>query len=180
MYSQVQTIVAKFVSVNWVESAMCHAGSKNIEVATEAVLSSKNLFDVGCGGSTLQLTAKPGQQLNVSIVDFTWQAAIDQAGSCVNYLELHDTTGDDRVTVCAGPSRERDIMMSAANVLQAHFQLQDPKQQHFLLEIRGQAWQITFVVKIMFVLKYTDMIVVFTCVVQFKLTHVYLQSYLHP
>ena len=112
--------------------------SQNLEVSTSLTLSSATLVTSGCATSTLRLSARAGQTLNVSIVDFSTDSSLHAANSCLNYLQLKDTRSTSSLPVCAGSSvRERHVMQSSGDEVEARFTLHDPSKQRFLLTFQG-------------------------------------------
>ena len=109
-----------------------------INVSTSLTLSSATLVTSGCATSTLRLSARAGQTLNVSIVDFSTDSSLHAANSCLNYLQLKDTRSTSSLPVCAGSSvRERHVMQSSGDEVEARFTLHDPSKQRFLLTFQG-------------------------------------------
>ena len=120
-----------------ISTSQCQAGQK-ISIATTLTVSSATLVTSGCATSTLRLSARAGQTLNVSIVDFSTDSSLRAANSCLNYLQLKDTRSTSSLPVCAGSSvRERHVMQSSGDEVEARFTLHDPSKQRFLLTFQG-------------------------------------------
>ena len=115
----------------------CNRGDKLYDVTTSTSLASDQLLTSNCGTSSLRLSARRGQRLNVSIIDFTADDAHAASRSCVNYFQLRDDVTDDAMTVCAGVERNRHVLTSTGNELRVTFHLHDASKQKFLLQLEG-------------------------------------------
>ena len=122
------------VSVQQIQAHECHSASHQVEVTSFTAISSHRLAQNGCGSSQLRLAARAGQTLNISLIDLTSQSHDDVTRACTNYFELQEDSSLP-VPVCAGTSRKRHIMTSHGNQVSANFQIQDPKNQRFILTL---------------------------------------------
>ena len=106
---------------------------------TMTSLSSDEVAAAGCGGDVIEFTARPGQQINVTLVDLTHSDGDVTArrSACVNFFELHDTDDAQRLQVCATPQRHRHVMTSLGHNIKIKFQIQDAARQKFLLQLKG-------------------------------------------
>ena len=120
-----------------IQRSDCSQSGKVYNITTTTSLASDALLTSDCGTSSLSLSARPGQRLNVSIVDFTADESHAGSRSCVNYFEMRDDVTDDSMTVCAGVDRERHVLTSTGNQLRVTFHLHDANKQKFLLQLQG-------------------------------------------
>ena len=120
-----------------IRRSTCQTTNGRVNVSTSLSLSSSSLVTSRCGTSTLRFSARPGQTLNVSIVDFTRESSLQAVNSCLNYLQLKDTRSSSSLPVCSGAVRERHVMQSSGHEIEATFTLHDPSKQRFLLRFQG-------------------------------------------
>ena len=116
----------------------CNQRNTVYDITTSTSLVSDQLLTSNCGTSSLRLSARRGQRLNVSIIDFTADDAHAASRSCVNYFQLRDDVTDDAMTVCAGVERNRHVLTSTGNELRVTFHLHDASKQKFLLHLEGK------------------------------------------
>ena len=128
----------RFSVLNDITPATCRSGAATVEVSTRESVSSQTLLTSGCATSTMHFTARHGQTLNMSIVDFSSDSSLD-SNSCLNYLQVKDTESGSSLPVCSGSVRERHILQSTGHEIEATFQLRDPNKQRFLLRFEGSS-----------------------------------------
>ena len=111
-----------------------------MDVSTKLAVSSEILAKANCGSSSVHFTASPGQQLNISILDFNYNAH-EHSRHCVNYLELIESYTGKTEPVCAGSyERTGHVMLSAGHDVTAVFHVQDPNNQRFILSFEGDIY----------------------------------------
>ena len=93
----------------------------------------------------MTFSARPGQQLNITITDFSHQNNPNNQRSYVNYLELTESSGK-REPVCAGSyGRTGHVMVTSGHDVTATFHIQDPRNQRFILTFEGNLYNYTLV-----------------------------------
>ena len=114
---------------------------ENVDAETKPnYLSSVVSRDTSCGfhKSPWIIMSKPGQQIEISLLDFSWDNksnidAIGSPGNCrKNYGYIVDIESDDVIIICGGTLREKHIYTSRSNSVQI---VLDPPllQNHFYL-----------------------------------------------
>ena len=122
-----------------IDQSQCRSSANNIEVSSKLSISSDILANANCGSSSMTFMSRPGQQLNISITDFTFGAHQHNSRSCINYLEIVDPAKENPIPVCAGAyGRTGNIMLSEGHEIQTTFHVQDPKNQRFILSFEGK------------------------------------------
>ena len=125
-----------FLELN-IHRGTCSSNDPRFEIGTSVTsLPSDVIADSSCATSSLTLTARQGQRLNVTIVDYKHDVTSDPR-FCENYLQLVDVTSEATTQVCAGSERVRHIMTSTGSELRVAFQLHNARNQRFLLQVQG-------------------------------------------
>ena len=120
------------------QQSQCRSTASKIEVTSKLSISSETLTTANCGSSSLTFTARPGQQLNISITDFTFTNHQGNRQSCVNYLELLERDSETPKPVCAGQyGRNGHVMLTSGPEVKAVFHVQDPRNQRFIISLEG-------------------------------------------
>jgi hypothetical protein len=92
--------------------------------------------------NTLQLHAQPGQQINLTLVDFSWVKPnegdhVSWSGKCINYGQMIDHTTGRNVTMCGGgDKRERHLMVTKNNTVEIVWTRKNPDGR-FLIKFQG-------------------------------------------
>ena len=113
-----------------------------MNVTSSMTFSSDVIASTNCATSSLVLSARPGQRLNLSLTDFHSHDVTGASPACHNYLQLTDVTSDDAMTVCAGVPRERRLMSTVGHSARIKFQVHNPNQQRFILHAQGLVYLI--------------------------------------
>ena len=128
-----------FTIVLQIDPADCRSTAATIEVTSTLSVSSDIVANARCGSSSMEFTARPGQQLNITITDFNHQNNPNNQRSCVNYLELTEPSGKSE-PVCAGSyGRTGHVMLTSGHDVTAVFHIQDPRNQRFILTFEGKS-----------------------------------------
>ena len=100
--------------------------------------------ETGHGSSSCPwlITVRPGQRINVTLLDFAVTGNLGRTGShvCVRYGNLRETTkGSIDVTICGGEKRERLVYMSEGNSLMVEVMNTNLLQErpYFILKYEG-------------------------------------------
>ena len=104
----------------------------------ENVLISSGSFS-GCPSLSQTFSAQPGQRLNASMIDFTWDES--RSSNCIqNVGTIRDTISSNAAQLCSGRERNRHVMVSNGNSVEIRINagIQKP---NFILEITGQYFQ---------------------------------------
>ena len=89
----------------------------------EFSLSSSDIMKSPCSAMirNIELRAKPGQQINISLTDFMWQSDNSHRG-CVSYGEVTDKQTQRHVRLCGGQHRESTVMVSISSTVKLNLQ----------------------------------------------------------
>ena len=139
MYNIFRSLTGFFVcfSVHRLSSQQCQSASSPIEVTTTMSLASDHVVQSGCATSRVRFSARSGQHLNISIIDFTSESHLDVTRTCNNYMQLRDVSIGQPFPVCASSPRERHVMTSEGHEVEVDFEIHDEETQKFLLRIEG-------------------------------------------
>ena len=120
-----------------VQSTECRGTATKIAIESRLSVSSEILAKSHCGSASMEFSARPGQQLNITITDFNHLSNQNNQRSCVNYLELTEPSGKTE-PVCAGSyGRSGHVMLTSGHDVTAVFHIQDPRNQRFILTFEG-------------------------------------------
>ena len=117
----------------------CSASDARMNVTSSLSFSSDVIASTNCATSSLVLSARPGQRLNLSLTDFHSHDVTGASPACHNYLQLTDVTSGDAMTVCASSERHKALMTSVGHQVKVKFQLHDARSQRFLLHAQGSS-----------------------------------------
>ena len=121
-------------------------GPEDVVVESKAgYLSSLISRDTSCGHakSPWVLTSQPGQRIELSLVDFSWEnssmsADNSESQNCVqNYGYILDSESDDFVYICGGTVRKRQLYLSESHTIQVVLDPQALQKYNFLLQYQG-------------------------------------------
>ena len=84
----------------------------------------------------LEVHATPGQQINVTMVDFMWGSSSADRG-CVSYGDIVDQQTGRRVMLCGGQQRESTVLLSISSTVRLNLQPLGTKSR-FLITFQGQ------------------------------------------
>ena len=122
-----------------ISRSLCLSDSPTFDVTSAVSVTSDQLVTASCATSSLTFAARRGQQLNISLVDFS--SDLDRAGSstCINYATVEDVhaTPNNAITVCAQEERERHVMLSQGHEVKVKFHIYERDNQRFLLRLEG-------------------------------------------
>ena len=103
---------------------------KNPTTISENTSISSNSFK-GCPSKSQTFSAQAGQRMNISILDFKWDAS--STSNCKqNVGTIRDTISSNSAQICSGRERERQVMISNGNSIEVRINIQDPS---FILQI---------------------------------------------
>ena len=96
-------------------------------------ISSSDLAQSGCPTALLHATlhARPGQQINVTMLDFLWGSS-PAGAACVPYGHMTDSQTGRRVSVCGGQQRWTNLMVSISSSIQLDLQPIGPNIRYML------------------------------------------------
>ena len=124
----------------------CSSNNEIMNVTSSITFSSDVIASTNCATSSLVLSARPGQRLNLSLTDFHSHDVTGASPACHNYLQLTDVTSGDAMTVCASSERHKALMTSVGHQVKVKFQLHDARSQRFLLHAQGLKFNYTVLV----------------------------------
>ena len=109
-------------------------------------LSSLVTQETSCGlhNSPWILTSKPGQLIEISFLDFSWDNVSipeddESSRNCLkNYGFILDTESNDVMNICGGTHRNRGLYTSNSNKVQIVFNQPALEMYNFILEYRGK------------------------------------------
>ena len=102
-------------------------------------ISSQKSLETSCGfhGSPWILEAKPGQRINISLIDFGWSQNPTPTGCNKKYGYIIDTKTDDIINICGGLERERLLYVSDGHRVQLVLEIQANRDSRFLIKYEG-------------------------------------------
>ena len=108
-------------------------------------LSSETTKQLGCGGedNPWLLTAKEGQKINISFIDFYWKLKSrneDNFNCHDKYGYMVDEKTNDIVNLCGGLTRERNLYVSKGDRLQILIQRNILDDGNFLIGYKGKVF----------------------------------------
>ena len=110
-----------------------------VDVSSEPkYLSSEVTKNTGCGSeaATWVLSAKTGQKIAVSLLDFFWDK--DNNGeNCIEYGYVIDRRKPDMFTICGGSKRITELLTSDWSTIKIALKSEAVKEYRFLLKIEG-------------------------------------------
>ena len=116
---------------------LCQSGPSATLSSRSLILSSHDIAHSHCPSTIrgLQLRASPGQQVNVTLVDFMWGAATERR-PCTPYGHIVDMQTGRKVALCGGQSRESTVLLSLSSAVKMDLMPVDPDVR-FLLKFQG-------------------------------------------
>jgi hypothetical protein len=98
-------------------------------------LSSEDISKSYCAraGRQLQVQARPGQQINVTLIDFMWGSG---RSGCHAYGHITDQQTGRQTTICGGQQRMNNLMLSISSTIFISVDRLDDDER-FLLKIQG-------------------------------------------
>ncbi|ELT98119.1 hypothetical protein CAPTEDRAFT_225957 [Capitella teleta] len=130
----------KCVTVMPCQREMCEGSDYLQLTAPSGILSSALVADTGCGSQTCPwvLRARPGQHLNLTLMDFSHldQLAVDesQKATCQRYVSIREDLSSKDVTSCSHDyARERHIYESTTNSIQLTLFADRESSVHYLI-----------------------------------------------
>ena len=121
--------------------------AENVEAESKSnYLSSIVSRDTSCGfhKSPWILKSKPGQQIEISLLDFSWDNksnvdAVGSPGNCMkNYGYIVDIESDDIINICGGTVREKYIYTSRSNSVQIVLDPLSLQNHFYLISYKGK------------------------------------------
>ena len=109
-------------------------------------LASQVSIDTSCGlhESPWILEAKPGQQVTIDLIDFTWKNKTSGSNpsyrhsSCdINYGYILDMETDDVINICGGGDREKRVYESSGNRVQIIIEGSVLGSHQFVIKFKG-------------------------------------------
>ena len=115
----------------------CTTQDAIFNVTSSLSFASDVIASTNCATSSIVLSARPGQRLNLSLTDFHSDDVTGASRACLNYLQLTDVTSADAMTVCANTERHKVLMTSVGHEVKVKFQVYEPQSQKFILHAEG-------------------------------------------
>jgi hypothetical protein len=118
------------------------SGSRPTHLTTsEGTISSQSADTKGCGSSNSPwiISAKPGQTINISIVDFSADSGKSNMVTCpAVYGSIRERALGINHTICGGRHRERALYTSKTNAVEIQIKSRNSRgEKHFLLKYSG-------------------------------------------
>ena len=107
---------------------------------TKKILSSEVTHKSGCGSEAAPwvIQGKPGQQINISLLDFYWDDQQKDDSACpVEYGYIVDGETSDMATICGGSNRHKHLQISKGNMIQVVLKQEVVEEFRFLLQYSG-------------------------------------------
>ena len=108
------------------------------------VLSSDVTLSSGCGSEAAPwvIQGKPGQQIEVSLIDFYWDDKIgdnknNQDTCAIEYGYIVDGETSNMATICGGSKRTKHLQVSAGDMIQVVIKHDIVDEYRFILEYSG-------------------------------------------
>ena len=132
-------------------SILVHIPNKGRCISQEKVLvkkkpgyiASRTSKQTSCGkhGSPWILESKPGQRINITLDDFSWENTTDNIGpmKCgIKYGYILDMESDDVISICGGGrNRQEHIYLSKGNSVQIVLESAVLDNSYFLIKYEG-------------------------------------------
>lgn len=101
-----------------------------------------NALATSCGqhNTPYIIQAKPGQHINITMVDFSWrfESKSSNRKQCVSYGYILDTNNDDVITICGNRERHSHVYTSVGHSVQALLEGSILQNNRFLIEYKGR------------------------------------------
>ena len=103
------------------------------------ILASSISRDTSCGfhGTPWLIQARPGQRINLTLIDFAWTNG-SVSGCSQRYGYILDTESDDVINICGGMQRKRALYLSSGYSLQVVLDENSAKKFQFLIQFEGE------------------------------------------
>ena len=125
------------------KSRICNEREKVSAQKQVSYLSSLISENTSCGlhNTPWILQAEPGQQINITLVDFSWnnnKSNTDNGynGRC-NYGYILDVESDDVISLCGGREREKHLYLSTSHTVQVVLDSLALQKYSFLIAYKG-------------------------------------------
>ena len=118
------------------------SGSRPTQLnAQEGMISSQSADTKGCGSSNSPwiISAKPGQTINISIVDFSAESTKSNMVTCpAVYGYIRERALGINHTICGGRHREGALYTSKTNTVEIHISSRNTRgDKHFVIKYIG-------------------------------------------
>ena len=122
-------------------SSSCTSSRPTQIYTTEGMISSQSADTKGCGSSNSPwiISAKPGQTINISIVDFSAESTKSNMVTCpAVYGYIRERALGINHTICGGRHREGALYTSKTNTVEIQILSRNTRgDKHFLLKYLG-------------------------------------------
>ena len=104
------------------------------------ILSSDTTLNSDCGSEAAPwiIQAKPGQQINITLIDFYWGDQKSKETCLVEYGYIIDGETSDIATICGGSDRIKHLQVSKGSMIQVALRQETLVEHRFLLEYSGR------------------------------------------
>ena len=127
------------ISVNIPQRQTCKS-SENLETDSNIrYVSSLVSRNKSCGfhNSPWILKSKPGQQIEISLLDFSWTNTSGDGNCFKSYGYILDVESDDVINICGGTWREKHLYRSGSNSVQIVLDQVAVQGNYFLIAYKG-------------------------------------------
>ncbi|ELT99578.1 hypothetical protein CAPTEDRAFT_201733 [Capitella teleta] len=95
---------------------ICQANQVMRATHSEQYISSDDISKSYCAriGRRLEVQAKPGQQINITLIDFMWGSS---RSGCNAYGHITDQQTGRQTTICGGQTRKNNLMLSISSTV---------------------------------------------------------------
>ena len=128
----------------------CRAPERIVAHKKSAYLSSKTSLQTFCGvhESPWILEAKPGQQIELTLIDLSWTNNSESRSRCpLNYGYILNMDSDDVIKICGGIKAEQILYSSVGHRIQIVLEMTSVQNYNFLIKFQGKKfyyWSLNF------------------------------------